>query len=161
MRAPGRLDASTARCGARIPHLHTAGAFPRTLAAARPAALRSGTTPAGAVRRAATVAAGALADATDPPLLRRRRPRAGPARRPLHRARRRARAPSRSHGVRFTRDTTVSGTARWRPGDGRVRGSLRVRLPGGRAVAMTLAWSQRSRFARVRAAGATLATPAP
>jgi hypothetical protein len=65
------------------------------------------------------------------------------------------------HDVRFTRDTTVSGTARWRPGDGRVRGSLQVRLPGGRAVAMTLAWSQRSRFATVRAAGATLATPAP
>jgi hypothetical protein len=42
-----------------------------------------------------------------------------------------------------------------------VRGTLRVRLPGGRRVTMSLAWSQRSRLARVRTGGATLATPAP
>jgi pimeloyl-ACP methyl ester carboxylesterase len=160
VRAPGRLDAIDGSCGARIPHLHTAGAFPRTLAAARRAALRSGMAPGGAVRRAATVAAGALADATI------RRYYGGTARGPGLRgghytARGDALVRLTLHDVRFTRDTTVSGSARWRPSDGRVRGSLQVRLPGGRAVAMTLAWSQRSRFASVRAAGATLATPAP
>jgi pimeloyl-ACP methyl ester carboxylesterase len=160
VRAPGRLDAIDASCAARIPHLHTAGAFPRTLAAARPAALLSGMPPGGSVRRAATVAAGALADATI------RRYYGGTTRGPGLRgghytARGDALVRLALHDVRFTRDTTVSGTARWRPGDGRVRGSLQVRLPGGRAVAVTLAWSQRSRFASVRAAGATLATPAP
>jgi hypothetical protein len=62
--APRRLRSIDARCAAAIPPVHTAGAYPARLADAAAAELVSGADPGPNARRAATVAAGALADAT-------------------------------------------------------------------------------------------------
>jgi hypothetical protein len=159
VRAPERLATLDTSCTARIPAVHTA-VFPATLAAAPPAALVSGPDPGVAVRRAVTVAAGALADAAV------RWWWSGEARGsglrggtwtakgyPLVRLRLRA--------VRFDHDTFVNGHGSWRFTDGRVRGKLTAALPGGSSARVALGWTQRSALARARVGGAVLSLPAP
>ena len=82
-----------------------------------PATLVSGPDPGETARRAATVAVQAFADAVVPPLLLRRRPRPGPARRHVHAPR------ATSHAARrpLRPDVTVSGTGRWDASTGGAR----------------------------------------
>jgi pimeloyl-ACP methyl ester carboxylesterase len=160
VRAPRRLASLDASCAARIPPVHTAGAYPATLAAAAPARLEAGPDPGVSVRQAATVAAGALADA---PV---RHFYSGAARGPGLRG-----GSFTARGgdvvrlvlrrVRFVQDATVSGTGRWRLSNGAHRGSLVVRLPGAEPVRVRLAWTQRSRLASARIGDASLSLPAP
>jgi pimeloyl-ACP methyl ester carboxylesterase len=158
--APQRLASLDVSCAARIPPVHTPGAYPATLAAAAPATLVSGSDPGTPARQAATVAAGALADATirwyysseaDGPGL-----RGGnftvtggvPLRFGLK-------------GVRFVSDATVDGPGTWRRETGRVHGALVVTPDGGAAVRVTVDWDQRASTARATVGGATLSLPAP
>jgi hypothetical protein len=160
VRAPERLASLDTGCTGRIPHLHTAGTYPRRLADAAPATLASGPDPGLERRRAVTVAAGALADA--------------PVRYWFSGAARGSglRGGSfsasgypnlrlRLRRVRFVGDATVSGTGSWRVSDGATRGTLAVRLPGHAVVHVRLAWKQRSLLARARVGGAALTLPAP
>lgn len=160
VRAPWELATLDARCAQRIPAVHTPGAYPLRLRGARPASLGSGRDPGADARRAVTVAAGALADATI------RRWYSGAARGPgLRGGSFTASGDSvvrlKLRRVRFVRDATVSGTGSWRLSNGAVRGALVVRIAGGRSVRVRVAWKQRSRLARARAGGATLTLPAP
>jgi pimeloyl-ACP methyl ester carboxylesterase len=160
VRAPRRLASLDTSCAARIPPVHTAGAYPATLDAAAPALLEAGPDPGVAARQAATVAAGALADA---PV---RHFYSGAARGPGLRG-----GSFTARGgdvvrlvlrrVRFVQDATVSGTGRWRPSNGAHRGSLVVNLPGAEPVRVRLAWTQRSRLASARIGEARLSLPAP
>jgi hypothetical protein len=159
VRAPERLATLDTACAARIPPVHTA-TYPRRLADALPATLVSGRDPGLAVRRAVTVAAGALADA--------------PVRwwwsEESHGSGLRG-GTFTAHGyplvrlklkrARFAADAPVSGRGSWRFGDGRVRGKLTVALPGGETARIELAWTQRTPLARARVGGAVLSAPAP
>jgi pimeloyl-ACP methyl ester carboxylesterase len=154
--APERLGTLNASCAARIPHVHTPGAYPRTLARAAPAtALTAGPSSLEA-RRAVTVAAGAFADATAVQLaggdghgrgLRGGRFTVSGGR-------------FRLRGVRFVSDATVSGDGTYRSSDGAVHCRLTV-TAGGRRFDVRLSWSQRSRFARARLGHVVLSLPAP
>jgi pimeloyl-ACP methyl ester carboxylesterase len=160
VRAPARLRTLDARCAGRIPAIHTAGAFPRTLAAAAPATVVSGPDPGIAARRAVTVAAGALADATI------RRFYSGARRGPGLRggaftAAGDTRVRLGLRAIRFAADATVDGTGAWRPATGAVHGRLTVRGPGAGRVTVTVDWTQRSPSARARVGGAVLTLPAP
>ena len=64
VRAPAAMAALDTSCTAGVPPVHTPGAYPLRLGAASRATLVSGPDPGAQARRAATVAAGALADAT-------------------------------------------------------------------------------------------------
>ncbi len=160
IRAPRRLDELDARCARRIPQVHTAGAYPLRLAGATAAKLVAGRDPGLRARRAAVVAAGALADApvrwfysgaeTGPGL------RGG-----TFSVRGESPLLMRFDGIRFVEDATVDGRGSWRPEDGRIRGRLVVRAPGGPPVRVRLAWDQRSRYARARIGTARLRLPAP
>jgi hypothetical protein len=160
VRAPARLATLDTGCTQGIPPVHTAGSYPRRLADAPAAGLVSGPDPGIAKRRAVTVAAGALADA---PV---RYWFSGEARGsglrggsfsakgyPLVRLALRR--------VRFTADTTVSGSGSWRFSDGATRGTLTVLLPDDDVVHVRLAWEQRSRLAIARVGGSKLSLPAP
>lgn len=160
IRAPKRLDSLNARCAPRIPQVHTAGSYPRRLADTTAATLVSGRDPGLRARRAAVIAAGALADA---PI---RWFYSGAATGPGLRGGSfsvRGESPLRLRfdGVRFVEDATVDGRGSWRPEDGRMRGTLVVRFPRGQPVRVRLAWNQRSRFARARIGSARLRLPAP
>jgi len=160
VRAPGRLATLDTGCADRIPHVHTAGEYPRRLAGATPATLVSGPDPGLEQRRAVTVAAGALADA---PI---RLWFSGAARGSGLRGGR-----FTAKGYPFTRlrlrrvlfvgDAAVDGTGSWRASDGRTRGTLAVELPNDDVVRVRLSWSQRSRFAQARVGTARLTLPAP
>jgi pimeloyl-ACP methyl ester carboxylesterase len=160
VRAPAELATLDASCAGAIPQVHTAGAYPELLDAAAPAALVAGPDPGERARKAATVAAGALADA---PV---RWSYAGAARGPGLRggsfmAAGDERVRLRFRSVRFVRDATVSGTGSWRPAGGAHSGSLVVAAPGQPGVRVELSWTQRSRTATARIGAATLALPAP
>jgi pimeloyl-ACP methyl ester carboxylesterase len=154
--APERLRTLNASCAARIPHVHTPGAYPRTLSRAAPATVLAGGHPGAEARRAVTVAAAAFADATAVELatvaghgrgLRGGRFTVSGDRFRLRR-------------VRFVSDATVSGNGTYRS----VRGVVRCRLTvtaGGRRFQVGLSWSQRSRLARARLGHAVLRLPAP
>jgi hypothetical protein len=140
--------------------VHTPGAYPLTLAQAGAATLVSGSDPGVEARRAATVAAGALADATV------RRFYSGAARGPGLRggsftARGDGPVRFRLRRVRFVRDATVDGRASWRPSTGAAAGTLSVELPGDGKVRVSVSWNQRSRFAQARIGAAALTLPAP
>ena len=122
--------------------------------------MTSGPDPGPVDVRAATVAAGALADVTI------RRSWGGADRGTGLRggrfsARGDARQRLRLTAVRFTGDSEVSGTGHWVPGRGAVDGRLRVRVPGGRVVGVALRWTQRTPWARARVGTTTLSLPAP
>ena len=160
VRAPRRLESLDTGCTARIPHVHTAGAYPLRLADAAPATLVSGPDPGLERRRAVTVAAGALADA--------------PVRYWFSGAARGAglRGGSftakgypfvhlRLRRVRFVTDAAVDGSGSWRLSTGATRGTLAVGLPNDDVVHVRISWDQRSRNARARVGAATLTLPAP
>jgi len=159
-RDPGKLDSIDTRCAATIPSVHTAGAYPVTFANAAPATLVSGPDPGIDARRAATVAAGALGDATvrrfysgvpDGPGLRGgsfTTTGDGPYAFKLS-------------AVRFVGDAPVSGTGRWSPGTSTATGTVTVTTPTGTKVKVTLSWSQRSTSAAAKVGASTLSLPAP
>jgi pimeloyl-ACP methyl ester carboxylesterase len=160
VRAPERLGSLDTSCTRFIPHVHTAGSYPARLADATPAQVVSGPDPGLDRRRAATVAAGALADA--------------PVRYWFSGAARGAGLRGGSFtakgypfvrltlkAVRFAGDATVSGKGSWRFSDGATRGTLKVRLPGGATTRVRVVWTQRTDFASARIGRATLRLPAP
>ncbi len=160
VRAPQSLDTIDTSCAAAIPPVHTAGAYPATFTAAAPATLASGPDPGLDARRAATVAAGALADATI------RRFYSGVDQGPGLRGGSFTASGSSLihlslHAVRFVSDAAVSGSASWRPGTGAVSGRLTVTAPDGVRAPVTLAWTQTTQLAAATVAGARLTLPAP
>ena len=149
VRAPAAMATLDASCTSGVPPVHTPGAYPVRLAQAAAATLVSGSDPGAGPRRAATVAAGALADATV------RRFYSGGARGPGLRGgtfRARGEGPFASacagSGSCATRPWTAGPRGGPRPGP--PRGTLSVRLPGGARVRVSVSWNQRSRFARAR-----------
>ena len=64
------------------------------------------------------------------------------------------------HGIRWVRDASVSGTGTYRRADGATRARLTVHAHGLR-VPLTVAWDQRSRYARARVGTTLLSLPAP
>jgi pimeloyl-ACP methyl ester carboxylesterase len=160
VRAPQSLDGLDTSCAAAIPPLHTAHAYPATLAAAAPATLVSGPDPGADARRAATVAAGALADATI------RRFYSGVDQGPGLRGGSFTASGSSSvrlslRGVRFVSDAPASGSGRWHPGTSSVSGKLTVTTPASARVTVTVSWSQRSQLATAAIGAARLTLPAP
>jgi pimeloyl-ACP methyl ester carboxylesterase len=155
--APGRLRTLDTRCAGRIPHLHTPGAYPRTLAAARPAHVVAGPRLAPAIRRAVTVAAGALGDVT---IL---HAETGAARGPgLRGGSWSVRAGAvRLHRVRFVADATVSGAGRFRLAGNVTRGRLTVRGRGLPATTIVLRWDEGSTAASAQVGATRLTLPAP
>lgn len=159
-RAPALIARLDTSCAGRIPPVHTPGAYPLTLRAASAATVVAGPDPGIDARRAATVAAGALADAVIRRVYSSAAKGAGlrggsftvagddPARLTLR-------------GVRFVRDATVDGRATWRAASGSATGTLTVRVPGGRRIAVGLTWTQRSTVARATIGRSTLRLPAP
>jgi hypothetical protein len=160
IRRPAALKTMDVGCASRIPPVHTPGAFPLTLGAATPAALAGGPDPGLDARRAATVAANAVADAT----IRRFYSGAGhgPGLRggsftaagdePVH---------FDFRADRFVGDAPMRGTATWRLGTGGVDARVVVRTPAGADVALTLHWTQRTARATATTGGARLTLPAP
>ena len=160
LRAPAAMASLNAACTAGVPPVHTPGSYPVRLADAIPATLDSGPDPGVEVRRAITVAAGALADATV------RYFYSGAARGPGLRGGSftvRGDAPARFtlRRVQFVRDATVDGRASWRSSSGAAAGTLSVELPNDAKVRVRVSWTQRTRLARARVAGATFTLPAP
>jgi pimeloyl-ACP methyl ester carboxylesterase len=160
LRAPQRLASLDTRCAARIATIHTPGAYPLDLADAAEATVVSGPDPGAVARRAVTVAAGALADAT----IRRYYSAAdrGPGLRGgSFTAAGDAVVRLRLRAVRFVRDATVDGTGSWDPADGGVFGSVTVGAPDGTRVTVRADWTQRSRMARARVGDTRFELPAP
>ncbi|HXS44755.1 MAG TPA: alpha/beta hydrolase [Solirubrobacteraceae bacterium] len=160
VRAPRRIARLDTGCAARIAPVHTPGAYPLRLADVRPAATIAGPDPGLEARRAAVVAANALADAVI------RRFYSGVAHGPGLRGGRFTTTGDgpiryRLRGVRYVADATVAGAGTWALAAGATAGALAVRLPSGASVRVRVAWTQRSRSARATVAGATLALPAP
>jgi pimeloyl-ACP methyl ester carboxylesterase len=153
---PAALERLDTRCAAHIPPVQTPGAYPLTLAEARPAGLSAGPPRSPRVRRMVTVAAAALADATTrAATLHTKR---GAGLRGGHWTRRQGRF--HLDAVRFTDDTTVSGQGSYRFVDGATRGRLLVR-DGDRSIEAEVAWDQRSARARARVGASRLVLPAP
>ena len=160
LRAPQRLASLDVRCAATIPAIHTPGVYPLDLAGAIPARVVAGPDPGDVARRAVTVAAGALADATI------RRYYSGADRGPGLRggtftARGDEVVRLALRGVRFVRDATVDGTGSWDPSTGGVFGTVTVAAGNGTRVRVEVEWTQRSRVARARAGASRLTLPAP
>jgi hypothetical protein len=160
VRAPAAMATLDSSCTAGVPPVHTPGAYPVSVAQAGAATLVSGSDPGAGARRAATVAAGALADATV------RRFYSGAARGPGLRggsftARGDGPVHFRLRRVRFVRDAIVDGRASWQPSTGAAAGTLSVKLPSGAKIRVSVSWNQRSGFAQARIGGAALTLPAP
>jgi hypothetical protein len=159
-RDPSKLDSIDTRCAAAIPPVHTAIDYPVTFADAAPATLVFGADPGIDARRAATVAAGALGDATI------RRFYSGVPTGPGLRSgsfTTTGEGPYsfRLSSVRFVTDAGVSGTGKWSPATSDVSGNLTVTTPAGVKVKVALSWSQRSTSATAKVGAATLSLPAP
>ena len=160
VRAPAKIATLDASCAAAIPPIHTPGAYPVKLAGAAPATVAAGSDPGESARRAVTVAAGALADATI------RRYYSGVGKGPGLRGgtftvKDGTRLRFTLRKVRFVSDATVSGTGTWRMSDGAIRGTLTVKPATGAAVRVKLSWRQRSRLAVAKVGATTLSFPAP
>jgi hypothetical protein len=160
LRAPEAMASLDTRCTAAVPQVHTPGAYPVRLANASPATLASGADPGIDARRAVTVAAGALADATA------RYFYSGAARGPGLRggsftARGDGPVRLRFRRIRFVRDATVDGSGSWRLSTGAAAGTLSVELPNDAKVRVRVSWDQRSRLASARVGAAVLTLPAP
>lgn len=160
IRRPKALRSLNTSCADHIPPLHTPGAFPITLAGAAPAQQVSGPELGLDARRAATVAAQVVGDATiryyysfahhGPGLRGGRFTDKGyePTR-------------FRFHADRFVRDAPARGHAAWHQSNGRVDGTVTVHTPAGPDVTVKLHWTQRSRRARATIGSARLTLPAP
>jgi pimeloyl-ACP methyl ester carboxylesterase len=160
LRAPRRLASLDARCAARIATIHTPGAYPLDLADAAEARVVAGSDPGVLTRRAVTVAAGALADATI------RRYYSGVNRGPGLRggsftARGDAVVRFALRGVRFVRDAAVDGAGSWDPATGGVFGVVTVAASDGSRVKVEVEWTQRTRMATARVGATRLRLPAP
>jgi hypothetical protein len=160
VRAPGTLDSISAACATAIPPLHTAHTYPATFNAAAPATLVSGPDPGADARRAATVAASALGDATI------RRWYSGVESGPGLRGGSFTTSGAslirfKLNRIHFVSDASVSGTGKWSPGTSAASGKLTVTMPGGTKVQVTLSWSQRSASAKATVGTAVLSLPAP
>jgi hypothetical protein len=155
---PKALQTMSTRCASRIPPLQTPGAYPLTLAGAQPASIVSGPGVSVADRRAVTVAAGALADAT----IRFQvfLPDHGVG---LYGGTWRLTGGDRYllRGIRFTTDSTVSGTGSYRAYNGATAGTLSVSAPHLAPVTVTLDWDARSQLASARIGATRLTLPAP
>jgi pimeloyl-ACP methyl ester carboxylesterase len=160
VRAPRRLARLDTGCASRIPPVHTPGAYPRRLGDVVAATVVAGPDPGVDARRAAVLAANALADAVT------RRFYSGVAHGPGLRGGRFTTAGDgpirlRLRAVRYVADATVDGTGAWALAGGATSGALVVRTAAGAVVRVRVAWTQRSRSARATVAGATLALAAP
>ena len=158
--APQRLDSLNASCAGRIPPIHTPGSFPLRLSGAAPADVTSGTASL-RVRRAATVAAEALGDATQTWWS-----ATGDVGGGLYGGRFTGTENGPDvrlvlHGVRFVADAAVSGTGTWDIPSGAVHATVTVTARAGFRCRFAVAYSESSRRATVRGAGATLMLPAP
>jgi pimeloyl-ACP methyl ester carboxylesterase len=165
LRAPQRLAQLDARCADSIPPLHTPGTYPRTVADAPAAVVLTGPDPGDRARRAVTVAAGALADASIRFFYVNGESDRGPGLRGgtfTVRPGKQGVADFSFHGVRFVSDATVGGSGTWRTGgDGRFHGDLVVAQDGEAPVHVTVDWNQRTSTALATVGGATLTLPAP
>ena len=160
VRRPARVRRMDTSCAKRIPPLQTPGAYPRTLAQTEPATLHSGPDPGVDARRAATVAAEAVADATIRFYL------SGASHGPGLRGgsfTTKGDAPTRFRlrADRFVADAPARGHATWRFQGGRIEGTITVRTPGGADVKVGLRWTQRSRLAKATIGASRLTLPAP
>lgn len=144
------------RCAAAIPRLHTASAYPLTVAAATPAALFSGPDPGEGARRAATVAAEAFGDVIARRLY--SHGNRGPGLRGGHftAADEDDHVALRLINVRFVTDAPVNGTGTYHPTTGAVDATLRL---GGTRV--HVAWRQSTPLATATIGNAVLTVPAP
>jgi pimeloyl-ACP methyl ester carboxylesterase len=163
VKSPARLGRLDTRCADAIPPIHTPGSYPLTLADAPAGQLVSGPDPGERARRAATVAANALADAAmrnfyslahRSPGLRGGSFISAPGRRGV--------AEFQFQAVRFVSDATVTGSGSWEMGgNGRFRGDLVVRQGSGPPVRVKVQWDERTRLARASVGDAALELPAP
>ena len=156
VRDPAKLATVDARCGDAIPPVHTPGAYPRRFSGVTPATA-SGADPGERARRAAVVAAGALADAVI------RNIYGGVGKGPGLRGGSFTVKGDRFtlRGVRFVGDASVDGSGTYRASDGRVRGRLTVTAPGGAPVTVALSWAQRSTLGTGRIGARKVTFPAP
>jgi len=161
VRAPQRLRSMDASCAAEVPPIHTPGSFPRTMAEAVPAAVVSGTAKMW-VRREATVAAEAVGDATQTWWSAKGNTGGG-----LYGGRFRGIAGADGvkltfDGVRFVADAAVSGTGLWQiHRGGAVTAEVTVLSDSGLKQRFSVRYSEGSRMATVRGAGAVMTLPAP
>jgi hypothetical protein len=155
---PRALQTMSTRCASRIPPLQTPGAYPRTLAGARAASIVSGPALSPADRRAVTVAAGALSDATI--RFQEFLPNHGVG---LYGGTWKVSGGDRYalDGIRFTTDSSVTGTGSYRASDGATAGTLTVRGPHLAPVTVSVAWDARAQRARAHVGATTLTLAAP
>jgi pimeloyl-ACP methyl ester carboxylesterase len=156
IRHTDQLDTIDATCADKIPTVHTAGSYPALFANVAPATLLDGHDPGEAVRRAATVAAGALGDALI------RHFYSGVAHGPGLRG---GSFTTKGDGpvtfklkaIRFVRDVAVTGTGKWNPSTGGVQGDFKVGKTRVKVV-----WNQDAATATATLPGGAHATlPAP
>jgi hypothetical protein len=160
--APQRLPQLDARCAAAIPPEHTPGAYPQALANAPEALVLSGPDPGEQAKRAVTVAAGALADASIRFYYSGARSGAGLRGGNFTASPNSGGARFQLRGVRFVSDATVDGTGTWQTGsNGRFHGDLVVSQPGAAPVHVTVDWNQRVSTALATIGGTSLTLPAP
>jgi pimeloyl-ACP methyl ester carboxylesterase len=158
--APRRLRSLNAACAGRIPPIHTPGSFPRRLSGAAAATVVSGSAPL-SVRRAASVAAEALGDATQTWWSATGDGGGGLYGGHFRGIENGARVHLHLHRVRFVSDAAVSGTGTWDIASGRVHATVTVLASGGLRYRFTVGYSDSTRLATVHDAGARLTLPAP
>lgn len=143
-------------CAAAIPAMHTASAYPLTLAAATPGRLASGPDPGEGARRIATVMAEAFGDAIARRLY--SLGNRGPGLRGGHftAAEEDDHVAFRLVNAAFVTDLPVNGTGTWAPATGAV--DARLHADG---VTATVRWTQANPVATVTIGGSTVTVPAP
>jgi hypothetical protein len=159
VRSPARLARLDTHCAPRIPHIHTPGAYPRTLALATPASVVSGPAPGIEARQAATVAAGAFADAATRSLA------TGSAQGPglrggVYKTSGSGRLRVTLAHIRFVTNAVIDGIGTYRVAGGAALATLTVTV-GTRRFTVAVAWDQRSLYARAQVGSSVLRLPAP
>lgn len=157
--APHRLGSLNAACAGRIPPIHTPGSFPQRLSGAAAADVMSGSASL-RERRAATVAAEALGDATQTWWSATGDGGGGLYGGHFTGIQHGAHVRLHLRSVRFVSDAAVSGSGTWDISSGHVQATVTV-LARGRRYRFSVSYSDSTRLATVRAAGATLTLPAP
>jgi pimeloyl-ACP methyl ester carboxylesterase len=158
--APQRLASLDAACADRIPPIHTPGSFPLRLSGAAAAEVVEGSASL-AVRRAATVAAEALGDATQTWWSATGDGGGGLYGGHFTGIEHGGRVRLRLRRVRFVADAAVSGSGTWDISSGSVRATVTVVTRGGLRYRFAVSYSDSTRLATVRVAGARLTLPAP
>jgi pimeloyl-ACP methyl ester carboxylesterase len=157
--APTALSSRDAACASRVPPIHTPGAFPRRLAGAVRAHVVVGR-PSDWVRRAATVATEAMADATQTWWS-----DEGARGRGLYGGRFRGIENGSNvrmilTGARFVSNAAVTGAGLWNFSSGRASASLTV-SQAGRRRRFVISYSQINPLATVRSGASVMTLPAP